>query len=183
MSKSVYSTGAYWKSLGSSNYWFAYVFIRNGHDGTSPNGFQWYNPTTNTYTRATGSATFSTYDPDWMYIYPTSSSGGFFGKDELKFDNSRLKKVDTGEILVYDMNEDFPGNYNGKRYYDVLSTIRKASQPQKSEKEVVAETLASLQPQDLNDTTMQNLISRYANSVEALLEIEKKFGVSIVYRG
>ena len=30
---------------------------------------------------------------------------------------------------------------------------------------------------------MQNLISRYANSEEALLEIEKKFGVSIVYRG
>lgn len=183
MSKSVYSTSASWIQSGGSYYWFVSVLIRNGHGGTRPNGFQWYNPKTNTYTNATGSASSSPYDPNWMYIYLTSSSGGFFGKDELKFDNSRLKKVDTGEYLVYDMNADFPGNYTGKRYYDVLTTIRKASQPQKSEKELVAETLASLQPQDLNDTTMQNLISRYANSVEALLEIEKKFGVSIVYRG
>lgn len=186
MSKSVYRTTA---GFNINNRWIASVSIRNGNGGSLPTGFKWYNSTTKTYTNAEGEMQKGSGDTgDSLYIYPSPAAGPppFFAKNELKIVNRRLTRVDNGDYLVYDMEADFPGNYTGKRYIDVLEAQakRKGSAPQKSQKEIVTETLNSLQPQDLSDKTLlQTLINRYANSEEALLEIEKKFGVSIVYRG
>jgi hypothetical protein len=186
MSKSVYSTTA---GFNINNRWIASVKIRNGNGGSPPTGFKWYNSSTNTYTNALGlkGAGTSTYNADLLYIYPSPGAPPpYFAKNELKIVNRRLTRVDNGDYLVYDMEADFSGNYTGERYIDVLETQtkRKGSAPQKSQKEIVTETLNSLEPQDLSDKTLlQTLINRYANSEEALLEIEKKFGVSIVYRG
>ena len=49
-----------------------------------------------------------------------------------------------------------------------------------SSKNEVLATIQTLNPEDKNSTTLQSLILRYQNNREALLEIEKAFGISIV---
>tara|TARA_B100000035_G_scaffold202343_1_gene173077 strand:- start:20 stop:955 length:936 start_codon:yes stop_codon:yes gene_type:complete len=49
-----------------------------------------------------------------------------------------------------------------------------------SSKNEVLVTIQTLNPEDKNSTTLQSLILRYQNDRDALMEIEKAFGVSIV---
>ena len=129
MSKSVYRTTAGWNIEGR---WIASVSIKNGNDDLFPTGFRWYNSTTKTYTNAEGTTLKGTgaTNRDRMYIYLSPAAGPpneriFFTKNELKIVNRRLTRVDNGDYLVYDLQTDFPGNYTGERYIDVLEAKKK----------------------------------------------------------
>jgi sugar lactone lactonase YvrE len=81
-------------------------------------------------------------------------------------DNSSIIKIPMGvpsEILV---KERFPGQEEEQEVVDIEEELKVF--------------LESLPQEEINNDTLQSLILKYQNSREALLLLEKKFGVSIV---
>ena len=136
---------------------------------------------------------------DGIRMFILGSNNKIYNYQTKAFSTASMKSVnDIFDFIQSSNPRDITFNNNGTNMYiiDDISGIYvfKGSssvslfriKPKTSSKQIdpvkeVIEFLESLTQKEINNNTLQFLISRYRNNREALMKIEKAFGVSIVY--